>query len=398
MKDQPTSRLPQDQRENVTRQVQADVLSAEILAALRSLLSGGAGIPVASQILLPFQFPSLAHMDERVERAICGAEAVSGLSRKTVAGYRSGYRYFRSYLRSGGNEQRFLDGQLSEQRTVLEGWIASLRGSGVNHTTVNTYWRAVHASFARIAREDNVTDPTRYVETPRPGRSLPRFLTRTALEDVLRFVRNFQWPGGQFERARNIALVSVMALGGCRLGEVLRMQVEDVDCSEATIRIKHGKGVRGGKPRVVCMAPGLTAAMATYLDARADRKLATDRVFVSVVADVPVADVTIRRLCRRITEKTGIHVAPHLLRHTCATLMRQDGITDRLSMEQLGHASLSMLQRYSHVAPGERQQAIAHFALDLGTDESSADLRGEAGAGMTEPPRSFIGPVGTTQP
>jgi integrase len=337
----------------------------ETVALLQQVLSGVAGLPIALQ-LLPFQFPSLQHLDERVARAIRRAEEVSGLSAKTTAAYRSAYRYFRAYLRSTDEERAFLGGQLLEQRRVLEGWIASLRAQGVTHTTVNTYWRGLHGAFVRIAREDNLTTPTQYVETPRPGKSLPRFLTRTALADVFRFVRNFQWPGGRFQHARNIALIAVMALGGCRRGEVLRMQVEDVDCAEGTIRIKRGKGPRGGKPRVICMPPALVAAMTTYMDLRSDRELATDRVFVSVGADTAIADTTIRRLCRLITTKTGIHVAPHLLRHTCATLMRQAGIADRLSMDQLGHSSLGVLQRYSHVAPGERQQAMAHFKFELG--------------------------------
>lgn len=348
----------------------------ETVALLQQVLSGVGGLPIALQ-LLPFQFPSLQHLDERVARAIRRAQEVSGLSAKTTAAYRSAYRYFRAYLRSTNEERAFLDGQLLEQRRVLEGWIASLRAQGVTHTTVNTYWRGLHGALVRIAREDNLTTPTQYVETPPPGKSLPEFLTRTALADVFRFVRNYQWPGGRFEYARNIALIAVMALGGCRRGEVLHMQVEDVDCAEGTIRIKRGKGPRGGKPRIICMPPALVAAMTTYMDMRADRELATDRVFVSVGADTTIAEVTIRRLCRLITAKTGIHVAPHLLRHTCATLMRQAGIADRLSMDQLGHSSLGVLQRYSHVAPGERQQAMAHFEFDLGDGDT---VDGERGA------------------
>lgn len=355
----------------------------ETVALLRQVLSGFTGLPLAMQ-LMPFQFPSLQHLDERVDRTIRRAAEVSGLSGKTTAAYRTAYRYFRSYLREQHEERRFLDGQITEQRRILEGWIASLRARGITHTTVNTYWRGLHGVIVRIAREDNVIAPTQQVETPRPGKSLPRFLTRPALSDVFRFVRNYQWPGGAFERARNIALVAVMALGGCRLGEVLRMQIEDVDCVAATIRIKRGKGPRGGKPRIICMPPSLAAAMTTYMDARSDRDLGTDRVFVAVVKDRPIADMTIRRLCRLISRKTGIHVAPHLLRHTCATLMRQEGIADRLSMEQLGHSNLAMLQRYSHVAPGERQQALARFTFDVMDDGPiDADVRPATGR-MTE--------------
>lgn len=371
-------------------QLPVESVQRDALAALvqQVLASGGAGA-LSIAPLLPMQFPSLGHLDERHARVVQRALDIEGLSSKTVGSYRSVYKYFREFLRATNAERAFCSGQLSAQRRVLEDWIAWLRNRGVNHTTVNSYWRNLHAPLARIAREDGVVDPTRYVATPKPGKSLPEFLTRDALETVFRFVRNYQWPHGAFERARNIALLAVMGLAGCRLGEVLRMQVEDVDCGARTIRVKRGKGPRGGKPRVICMAPALVAAMTSYLDLRADRVLATDRVFVSVVADQPIHDMTIRRLCKIVKTKTGIHVAPHLLRHTCATLMRQEGISDRLSMEQLGHASLDVLQRYSHVAPGERQEAIARFAVDVTGDNERLDLLASGGAGITEVPGTF---------
>jgi integrase/recombinase XerD len=323
-------------------------------------MRGGAAVGV-----LPLQFPSLQHLDERVAAVTARAVNVEGLSPNSIRAWRASYRQFRAYIVETASEHAFLDGQLAVQQRVLEGWIGWLRAREVNHTTVNTYWRALHAAFARVARQDGALDPTRFVETPKPGRTLPKFLTRDALEEVFRFVRNYQWRGGEFARVRNIALIAVMALGGCRLGEVLQMEVAEVNCAARTIFIKRGKGPRGGKQRVVCMPPALTAAMTAYLALRARLQIGTARVFVSIEGDLPISEITVRRLCDVVSAKTKIKVAPHLLRHTCATLMRQEGIADRLSMDQLGHSRLDVLQRYSHVVPGERQQALAHFAADI---------------------------------
>jgi integrase len=350
---------------------------------------------------LPFQFPSTAKFDARIAAVTKRAVEVEGLSTKTVAAYRSAHRQFRTYLVETGSERQFLDGQLREQQRVLEGWIAWLRARGANHTTVNTYWRSLHAPIARIAREDGTLDPTRFVTTPKPGKSMASFLERTTLEAVFRFVQNYQWPHGAFECARNVALLGVMAVAGCRRGEVLDMEVSDVDLGARTIRIKRGKGPRGGKPRVVCMAPSLVAAMTRYLALRKKRELATPNVFVSTVGDGPIGEKTIRRLCAFIKTKTGIHVAPHLLRHTCATLMRQGGIADRLSMDQLGHSRLDVLQRYSHVAPSERQHVLATFDVNLGDEVSEIgdereDLRAWGVTGITDPLISDRSPDRTT--
>jgi site-specific recombinase XerD len=375
-------------------------VTPELLVLLQQVVGGLTGGSGPGGVL-PFQFPSLQHLDERMAAVTQRAIDVEGLSQKSVRSYRSAHRQFRAYLLETKTDRSFLDGQLPVQRRVLEGWVGWLRGRGVNHTTVNTYWRALHAPIARIARQEGMLDPTRFVETPKPGKSLPKFLSRPALEDVFRFVRNYQWRGGEFERLRNVALIAVMALGGCRLGEVLHMEIDEVDCGLKTIRIKRGKGPRGGKPRVICMPDPLAAAMATYLMARAQRGLATPNVFVAVAGDQPIAEITIRRLCAFITRSTKIKVAPHLLRHTCATLMRQAGIADRLSMEQLGHSRLDVLQRYSHVVPGERQEALAHFTFDItGEGETvedaavivPADLHGAVTAGITDTPSQTARP------
>jgi integrase/recombinase XerD len=98
---------------------------------------------------------------------------------------------------------------------------------------------------------------------------------------------------------------------------------------------------------------------------RRKRRPATPRFFLSTRGDHAIADVTIRRLCRIVTTQAKIRISPHMLRHTCATLMRQSGIPDRLAMEQLGHSSLHILQRYSHVESGERQRELQRLTIDV---------------------------------
>jgi integrase/recombinase XerC len=342
------------------------VETTELLATLRTLIGDLSANGMRRSQLFPFQFPSLRHFETRVEAAVVRAREVDGLSTKSIRAYRAAFRQFRAYLHDTQSAHRFIDGQAQSQIRILEQWIAWMRSRGLNHTSVNTYWRSLHAALARIAREDGLVIPTALVAAPRPGSPTIRYLTKEALGDVFRFIRNYQWRGGAFECARNLALVATMALAGCRLGEVMRLQIEDVDVEseQPTIRVKKGKGQRGGKGRIVCVPPPLLAVLRDYLELRRRRGLASDRLFVSAGRDQPIAEITIRRLCQLASEKTGVKVAPHLLRHTCATLMRQEGVADRLSMEQLGHSSLGVLQKYSHVAPGERSAVIARFNVE----------------------------------
>jgi integrase len=316
--------------------------------------------------LLPLQFPSLQHLDARIATACEHARTVDGLAASTIAGYQGAYQRFRAYLIATNTEKDFVGGHLQMQVRILEGWIAWLRARGATHTTVNSYWRALHAPLARIARHDGVADPTRYMVSPRPGKRIPRFLTRDSLETVFAFVRNYQWAGGRFEAVRNLTLLACMALAGLRFGEVLRLQVADVDVSARTLRVERAKGRNGGKDRVAYMPDPLCAAMHAYLQQRQQLDTAIPQLFVSTAGDRAVGRITVRRLCALVRQKTGIRIAPHMLRHTCATLLRQSGVPDRLAMEQLGHTTLAMLQRYSHVANGELEHAMRLVDVDFG--------------------------------
>ena len=78
-----------------------------------------------------------------------------------------------------------------------------------------------------------------------------------------------------------------------------------------------------------------------------------------------MGEIAVRVLFKRISTALNMRVTPHMLRHTFATLCRQDDVPDRLAMELLGHASLSMLQRYSHVEDGEVRAAARRIHLDV---------------------------------
>lgn len=316
-------------------------------------------------VALPFAFPSLQHFEAEVDDVLQAAGGAEGCSVRTITGVRFSVRRLCDFLRQTRSERDFLSGQLPTQLRILERWLGWLRAGGANHTTVNHYWRMLHSGLKRLGTRTGMVDPTQFAPTPRPGRPLPRFLTREALTAVLDFVANHQWPDGVFERRRNVALLTCMALGGLRRGEVLGLEVADIDLRGPSIKVQRGKGRGGGKGRLVFMPPGLLTSLSAYLEERFDRQGTVGALFLSTRGDRPIGVITIRRLCEVIRQRTGVVVAPHMLRHTCATLLRQAGVADRLSMEQLGHASLGVLQRYSHVTNEERRDSVGRLDIEV---------------------------------
>ena len=325
---------------------------------------GASGLAASQSPIRPFQFPSLEHLDACVAAAIERGGAVEGLRTKTLAWWRESYASLRASLKASGNEMSFLRGQIDDQLRTLEDWVAWLRGRGVTHGGVNVYWRGLKSLLGRVAAAQGAVNPLSFVRTPRAAPPQPRCLPRVAAEGVVCFVRNYPWLT-RFAARRNLAMVGLMLLAGLRRSEVVRLNMEDVALDGGTIRIVRGKGRDGGKDRVAYASPQLCDMLADYLAERRRARRASPAFFTHARRDERIGDGTIRGLFSVISSRSGVRVSPHMLRHTYATLLRQAGIPDRLSMDLLGHSSLSMLQRYSHVESGEHRAAADRLVLDL---------------------------------
>ncbi|MEO6325772.1 MAG: site-specific integrase [Thermoanaerobaculia bacterium] len=322
-------------------------------------------IPGARTVLLPFEFASLSHLDQAVERAIEQSKQVEGLSPVTGHWVRGGYRSLRRFVRETGAENALLGGNLETQVAVLDGWVGWLRQRSTKRSTINSYWRGMVFAGARLQTGRGLVNIFRVRPAPHPGRARLRCLTREDATRVLAWVAENDWRS-PFIRERNTALIAVFLLAGLRRSEARALLVNDVNLESATLAVRAGKGRFGGKPRDVPMTEQLHRLFTRYLEER--RRSAAPEVafFLSAARDRPIPDVAIKRLFGSIEQATGIHASPHVLRHTFCTLLSQAAVSDRLAMQAMGHADLRMLQRYQHVFPGELAREIQKLRLDLG--------------------------------
>jgi integrase len=328
--------------------------------------------------LLPLQFPSLTHFDERVAVACTHMRTVEGLSETTLAWVRGAYTAFRRYLADEAHAERaFLGGELAQQVRVLDSWVASLRAADCARSTINTYWRGMRAICTRLQRADGVVNPFVFRRAPHPGNARLRCLTQQAAEQVLTFVQNDAGTPAPL-RVRNAAIIGVMLLAGLRKGEVLRLHVSAVDFDAGVIRVVGGKGPHGGKHRTVPMTPQLKSILSSYAAVRRLTAIHVPTFFLGTRGEEALGDMTLRRLFYRISLVTGIHVSPHMLRHTFCTLLSKFGVPDRLAREAMGHADDRMLRRYQHVYEGEVAEAMTKLVLNIDATDDAGPIRRSA--------------------
>jgi integrase/recombinase XerC len=153
-------------------------------------------------------------------------------------------------------------------------------------------------------------------------------------------------PGG----ARDLALLELLYAAGLRVGELVALDLEDLDLGQRLLRV-HGKG---RKTRVVPFGRRAATALRAYLPDRARWRRGRDDdarpLFVNRRGG-RLTDRSVRRILDAAVQRTAtLHrLNPHALRHAFATHLLEAGMDLRAIQELLGHSSLATTQVYTHV-------------------------------------------------
>ena len=148
-----------------------------------------------------------------------------------------------------------------------------------------------------------------------------------------------------FTRLRDLALLDLFIATGLRVGEVSALSVRDYSQDDHTVRVR-GKGGRHRLAFVV--VPYSREIQNRYLRLREKLNPPTRALFPNA-RGYRLTSRGIRRMVTQRAIDAGLrtHVSPHMLRHTAATLLLQNGVDLRIVQEFLGHASITTTQRYT---------------------------------------------------
>ncbi len=182
------------------------------------------------------------------------------------------------------------------------------------------------------------------IDRPRKFKSLPKSLTMADVDKLL------QLPTGDDPRAvRDQAILEVMYASGLRASELAALKLENINFESGFLRV-IGKG---NKERIVPIGRQALDRLKLYLDRmrpKLVRPHTPSAVFLSNRGR-QLSRVTLWKLVNTCAKRAGIvrHVSPHMLRHSFATHLLENGADLRVIQEMLGHADISTTQVYTHV-------------------------------------------------
>lgn len=282
-------------------------------------------------------------------------ELEKGRSLKTIENYD---RYLSLFLEYG---------KIKNPKDISEATVRNFRlwlnrketpkGKTLSKKTQNYYIIALRSFLKYLARENIESLPPERIELAKVPERQIDLISSAELERLLSAPEPKDLKG-----ARDKAIIELLFSTGLRVSELCSLKIDDVDLKHEEFSVRG----KGGKIRVVFLSSPAKEALRTYLDKRKD---ISEFLFTAAPKgknnkeEIPLTTRSVERIVKYYAIKAGISkkVTPHVIRHSFATDLLQNGADLRSVQAMLGHANISTTQIYTHVTDAGLRRIHKHF-------------------------------------
>lgn len=223
---------------------------------------------------------------------------------------------------------------------LIRGWIVELMENDYVPQSVNRKLSTIRTYFKWLQKEGVIKDnPTKLVRGPKNSKRLPSFIqqkeiTETKLDGIF---------PNDFDGLRDRLMFELFYQTGIRLTELINLKDLSVSTSQIKVLGKRNK------ERIIPISKELSDLIQVYRCQRAQLDLSTDNLLVLKTGKKLYPKLVYRRINNYLSVATDVKKkSPHVLRHTFATHMLNNGAGLEVLKELLGHANLSATQVYTH--------------------------------------------------
>ncbi|HYA87421.1 MAG TPA: site-specific tyrosine recombinase XerD [Nitrospirota bacterium] len=276
--------------------------------------------------------------NELLEKFINFLAVEKGLARNTLDSYERDLRKYLDFMKT----KRPDDISASDVKSFLT-WLSS---SGIAAPSIARYLAALRGFHKYLVTDGfSIRDPTVNLETPRGWKRLPKTLSGTDVEALLKQPDPVTPIG-----LRDKAMLELLYATGLRVSELVGLKLNDINLERGFL-IVIGKG---SKERAVPLGEEAVYFVQSYLDHGRSRLLKgndSDHLFISSRHRRITRQMFWERI-KHYTRMAGIDrvVSPHTLRHSFATHLLDNGADLRAVQAMLGHSDISTTQIYTHVS------------------------------------------------
>ncbi len=266
-----------------------------------------------------------------------------GASAHTLRNYASDLEQFATFLEPPGETAPDVE---TIDRNLLREWLSYLFAQGLTAITVRRKLAAVRSLFKFLRQEGVLTlNAAARLRTPKLPQRLPDVMPEEKTNRMLDAVDTGN-PVEKPSKERDVAFLELLYGCGIRVGELVGIDLENVDLNEGWLKVRG----KGNKERQVPIPERAAAAVERYLAVRKP-KPGEHALFLNNrgtrLTDRRVRDL-VKFYALATTGDSTVH--PHSFRHAYATHLLADGADLRARQELLGHARLSTTQKYTKVS------------------------------------------------
>jgi len=281
-----------------------------------------------------------------------------GSAKLTIAAYTSDLAQFAEFLEK---RHQLLSGA---RREDVREYIQELFSNDLAARSVGRKLSAIRHLYRHLLLDEKIDkDPTLNIDLPKQWKVLPKALSRDEVKAMLAGTNLAESPPrkqtarGQALALRDRAMLELLYAGGVRVSEVADARLEDLKLDMGYILVRG----KGDKERMVPLGVPAQQALQQYL--KSGREVIAGRsgsknssptnssplLFLGA-AGHRLTRQRVWQLVGKASLSAGRHASPHMLRHSCATHMVENGADLRTVQTILGHSDISTTQIYTHVA------------------------------------------------
>ena len=261
-------------------------------------------------------------------------------SKYTVLNYKEDLTFFVKYL----DKKKINDIKKIDYKVIRE-YLVYMHNKKLSKKTISRHISSLRSFFKYLLNRENISEnPMILIQNPKLDKLLPKFLYKEEL-DIIEAIPDMETPLG----IRDKLIVEMFYATGIRVSELSNLKINDIDFKGKKINIMG----KGSKERIVLFGDTCLKLITVYMD--------KSRPYILNDGDSPylfvnkrrnrLTENSIRIIIKNILKKSGLNIklTPHVLRHTFATDLLNNGADLRTVQELLGHENLSTTEVYTHI-------------------------------------------------
>ncbi len=257
-------------------------------------------------------------------------------SRKTVDSYGSDIELLQRHCVGNGKELATL------ATDDLKAYLGDIFGD-VTASSLHRKISAIRHFYSFLHKREHIAEnPAATLASPRKEKYLPTCLTHEEMQKIL------DYPHAHTEKGlRDKAIMELLYSSGLRVSELVSLRIRDVDLAQGMLRVLG----KGKKERLIPVTADALAAIRDYLFLRAARKEPLSPLFLNLKG-AQLTTRAVEYMLEELATGAGVfrRITPHMLRHSFASHLLENGMNIRYLQSMLGHSNLSTTEIYTHLS------------------------------------------------